>query len=103
MHLVIAVRQHNVQLYCLQLADCNTGAYAGFLRGPNLKKNWAFGYTWCEQRSCELLLGGFGSMPHPPKKIYKNGAISYVLRAIFHHFHDEKSSKKIINKQYFFH
>ena len=69
------------------------GRMQDFSGGPNLKKNWGFGYTWCEQRSCELLLGGFGSMP-PPKKIFKNSAISYVLRAIIHHFHDEKNPLK---------
>ena len=71
-------------------------AYAGFLRGgAQLKNFWDFGYTCreaaCrEQRSCELLLGGFGGMP--PKKIFLNGAISWVLRAIFNHFHGKKSS-----------
>ena len=39
----------------------------------------------------------------PPKKIFKNGAISCVLRAIFNHFHGKKSSQKIINKHEFFH
>ena len=38
----------------------------------------------------------------PPKKIFKNGAISCVLRAIFNHFHDKKSSQIIINKMNFF-
>ena len=45
--------------------------------------------------------GGFGGMP--PKNIFKNGAISCVLRAIFSHFHGKKSFKKIINKNEFFH
>ena len=40
-----------------------------------------------------LLLGGFGGMP--PKKIFKNGAISCVLRAIFNHFHGKKTLKKL--------
>ena len=53
-------------------------------------------------RSCEPLLGGFGGMPHP-KKIFKNGAVLCVLRAIFNHFHGKKSSQKIINKHKFFH
>ena len=39
----------------------------------------------------------------PPKKIFKNGAISCVLRAIFNHFHGKKSFEKIINKHEFFH
>ena len=65
--------------------------------GPTLKK-LGFGYTCreaaCrEQRSCEPLLGGFWGMP-PPKNIFKNGAISCVLRAIFNHFHGKKSSQK---------
>ena len=38
----------------------------------------------------------------PPKNIFKSGAISCVLRAIFNHFHVKKSSKKIINKHQFF-
>ena len=78
-----------------------SGAYAGFLRGgAQLKNFWDFGYTCreaaCrEQRSCEPLLGVFGGMPPPPKKILKNGAISCVLRAVFSHFHGKKSSKKL--------
>ena len=44
---------------------------------------------------------GFGCMP--PKKIFKNGAILCVFRAIFNHFHGKKSSEKIINKHEFFH
>ena len=43
---------------------------------------------------------GFGGTP--PKKIFESGAISCVFRAIFNHFHDKKSSQKIINKQEFF-
>ena len=31
----------------------------------------------------------------PPKKIFINGAISCVLRAIFNHFHGKKSSQKL--------
>ena len=74
------------------------GAYAGFLRGwsPTLKFLGFWIYMRREQRSCEPLLGGFGGMP--PKKIFENGAISFVLRAIFSHFHGKKSSQKIINK-----
>ena len=41
--------------------------------------------------------------PPPPKKIFKNGTISCVLRAIFNHFHDKKFSQKFMNKQEFFH
>ena len=65
--------------------------------GPTLK----FLGFWIYKRSCELLLGGFEGMS--PKKIFKNGAISCVLRAIFNHFHGKKSSQKIINKHEFFH
>ena len=38
---------------------------------------------------------GVGGMPPPPKKIFENGAILCVLRAIFNDFHDEKSSQKL--------
>ena len=34
---------------------------------------------------------------------FKNGAISCVLKAILHHFHDKKSFQKFLNKQEFFH
>ena len=44
---------------------------------------------------------GIGGMPL--KNFFLNGAISCVLGAIFNHFHDKKSSQKIINKQEFFH
>ena len=74
--------------------------------GAQLKFFWEFGYTCrkaaCrEQRSCEPLLRGFGDMP--PKKIFKNSAISFVLRAIFNHFYDKIFSQKFMNKQDFFH
>ena len=74
--------------------------------GAQLKKILEVGYTCrkaaCrEQRSSEPLLGGFGGML--PKKIFKNGAISCVLRAIFNHFHDKIFSQKFMNKQEFFH
>ena len=45
--------------------------------------------------------GVWGHAPH--KKIFKNGAISCVLRANFNHFHGKKSSQNIINKHEFFH
>ena len=96
-------------------AGPDAGAYAGFLRGGGqFNFFWDFGYTCreaaCrEQRSCEPLLGGFGPGPTvtlgvcSPKKICESGAISCVLRAIFNHFHDIKSSQIIRNKQEFFH
>ena len=46
-----------------------------------------------EQRSCEPLLRGFGGMP--PQIFFKNGAISYVLKATFNHFHGKKASQKL--------
>ena len=52
-------------------------------------------------RSCDPLLGGFRSMI-PQENFKKNSAISCVLRAIFNHFPDKKSSQKIINKQELF-
>ena len=52
--------------------------------------------------AASLCQGGLGACP-PPKKSFKNGAISCVLRAIFNHFHGKKSSQKIINKHEFFH
>ena len=39
----------------------------------------------------------------PPRKKFKNSAISCVLRAIFYHFHDKIFSQKFMNKQEFFH
>ena len=42
---------------------------------------------------------GVWGMP-PSRKIFKNGAISCVLRAIFNHFQDRKSSQKIINMNF---
>ena len=88
--------------YALHGASChaNAGAYAGFLKFLGF---WIYmREAACrEQRSCEPLLGGFGGMP--PKKIFKNGAISCVLRVIFNHFHGKTSSEKIINKHEFFH
>ena len=68
--------------------------------GPILK---FLGFWIYMLRSCELVLGGFFFITITPKKIFKNGAISCVLRAIFNHFHDKKSSQKIINKHEFFH
>ena len=83
------------------------GAYAGFLRGggPTLKilGFWIYMPRCGMSRAAKLrvFLGGFGGMP--PKKIFKNGAISCVLSAIFNHFHGKKSSQKILNKHEFFH
>ena len=58
--------------------------------GAQLENFRDLGYTCrfaaCrEQQSCEPLLGGLGACP--PKKIFKNCAVSCVLRAIFNHFH----------------
>ena len=64
--------------------------------GPNFKISGIL-YIHAAKRhvaSSEPLLGGFGGMP-PPKKIFINGAISCVLRAIFNHFHGKKSSQKL--------
>ena len=73
------------------------GAYAGFLRGGGPTLKFLRFWILCrEQRSCEPLLGRFKGMP--PKKCFKNGAISCVLRATFNHFHGKKSSQKILNK-----
>ena len=70
---------------------------AGFLRGGggwSTIKFWGFGMYM--PRNCKPLIGGFRGMP-PPKQNFKNGAISCVLKAIFNHFHDKKSSEKIRN------
>ena len=83
----------------VQPDDICAGAYAGFLReGPNFKIS---GILDIHAVSCEPLLGEFGGMDH--QEIFLNGAISCVFRAIFNHFHDKKSSQKIINKHGFFH
>ena len=44
------------------------GRMQDFLGGGQLENFWDFGYTCREQRSCELLLGGFGGMP--PKNFF---------------------------------
>ena len=71
--------------------------------GPNFKISGILDTHAAKRHvaSSEPLLGGFGGMP--PKKIFNNGAISCVLRAIFNHFHGKKSSKKCINTHEFFH
>ena len=63
--------------------------------GPTIKKN---DFGSCGQRAVAR-----GVWWYAPKENKKNGAISCVLRAIFNHFHDKKSSQKIVNKQEFFH
>ena len=82
-----------------------SGAHAGFLRGGGVPTLKFLGFWIYMPRSCEPLLWGFGGMfpPPPPKKVFKNGAILCVLRAIFNHFHGKKAAKKIINKHEFFH
>ena len=64
--------------------------------GPNFKISGILDIHAAKRHvaSSEPLLGGHAP---PPKKIFKNGAISFVLRAIFNHFHGKKSSQKIIN------
>ena len=52
-------------------------------------------------RSCMRAIAR-GVWGHASQEIKKKGAISCVLRVIFNHFHDKKSSQKIINKQDFF-
>ena len=53
---------------------------------------WHVASSEAASRCCGEVRG----MPPPPhKKILKNGAISCVLRAIFNHFHDKKSSQKL--------
>ena len=82
------------------------GAYAGFLRGggPSLKflGFWIYMTRSGMSRAVKMRASVRGVWGHAPKKIFKNGAISCVLRAIFNHFHDKKSSQKIINKHEFF-
>ena len=60
--------------------------------GANFKIFWDFGYT-CRGAACREQINW----------LFKNGAISCVLRAIFNHFHGKKSTQKIINKHEFFH
>ena len=85
----------------------SSGAYAGFLRGggAQLQNFWDFGYTLRGMsRAAQLRAFARGVWGHaPPKKIFINGAISCVLRAIFNHFHGKKSTQKITNKHEFFH
>ena len=61
-------------------------AYAGFLRGGG---GWGPNYK---------IFGILGTC----RKIFQNGAISCILRAIVNNFYDKKSSQKIINEQEFF-
>ena len=72
--------------------------------GAQLQNFWDFGYT-CREAACrEQRAFARGVWGHsPPRKIFKNGAISCVLKAILNHFHGKKSSQKIINKHEFFH
>ena len=81
--------------------DCIAGAYAGFLRGggPNFKISGILDIHAAKRHvasseCASLCEGGLGAWP--PKKIFKNGAISCVLRAIFNHF----QCKKILSKNY---
>ena len=57
--------------------------------GPNFE---IFGILDIHAARLRSFVRGFGGMP--PKKIFKNGAISCVLRAIVNHFHGKKSSQK---------
>ena len=75
------------------------GAYAGFLRGgPTLKflGFWIYMPRSVMSRAVKLRAFARGVWGHapPPKKNFKNGAISCVLRAIFSQLHGKKSSKK---------
>ena len=68
--------------------------------GPNFKISGILDIHAAKPRAFDM--GVWGHAP-PPKNIFKSGAISCVLRAIFNHFHGKKSSQKIINKHQFFH
>ena len=74
------------------------GAYAGFASGgPNIKISGILDIHAAKRHvasSEPFSRGGMGACPL--KKIFKNGAISCVLRAIFNRFHGKKSSQKII-------
>ena len=61
--------------------------------GPTLKflEFWIYMPRAAKLRAFARGVWGHG----PPKKIFNNGAISCVLRAIFNHFHGKKSSKKL--------
>ena len=72
---------------CLSRGVCRISQGGG---GPTLK---FLGLCIYMPRSCEPLLGGFGGMP--PKKIFKNGAISCVLRTIFNTFMVKNPLKKL--------
>ena len=72
--------------------------------GPTLKflGFWIYMPQSGISRAAKLQAFARGVWGHPPpKKKIKNGAISCVLRAIFNHFHGNKSSQ-IINKHEFF-
>ena len=73
--------------------------------GPNLKISGILDIHAAKRHvasseAASFCYGGLGACP--PKKIFKNGAISCVLRANFNHFRGKKSSQKIISKLNFF-
>ena len=82
------------------MCHMKSGAYAGFLGGggPTIK---ILGFLLYMPRSgmsrtakLRTVARGFGGMP-PHQEFFLNGAILCVLRAIFNHFHDKKSSQKL--------
>ena len=82
------------------------GAYAGFLKGGGgqLKNFWKLDIHAAKRHVASLRAVARGVWGHaPPRKIFKNGAILCVLRAIFNHFSDKIFSQKFMNKQEFFH
>ena len=94
--------------WSLSLMSGRPGAYAGFLKGGGATLKFVGFWIYMPRsglsRAAKLRAfarGVWGVCS--PKKIFKNGAILCVLRAIFNHFHGKKSSQKIINKHEFFH
>ena len=65
--------------------------------GPTLKflGFWIYMPRSSMSRAAKLRAFVRGVWGYAPKKIFKNGAISCVLRAIFNHFHGKKSSQKL--------
>ena len=82
-----------VLCYCVVVVYDMSGAYAGFLKGgPNFKISVILDMSQAAKLRA-FARGGLEACP--PKKIFLNGAISCVLKAIPNHFQGKNSLKKL--------